>query len=97
MSYLTGNSINLTEKDCRAVRDSLHNLEDVLENRLDESDAQRIRIRLSLSEAEEVVRRALDRSDVAVAEKVDHLNATSGLGVRPLREIIGPTWPKRDS
>jgi hypothetical protein len=92
VARLFGYSITFGEEDLVAVRGSLRALERLLQQEV-ELDAERIRIRLALSRAEELVRRRLGRR-AAQVDKVRHLNETPGLGLRPLSEIAGAGWPE---
>jgi hypothetical protein len=93
VARLLGNSITIAEDDLVAIRGSLHALKTLLQRQAVESDAERIRIRLALSGAEVLVRRRLGRY-AAQVEKVNHLNETPGLGLRPLSELAGAGWPE---
>ena len=92
---VSGSAITFSAEDLSAVRDALRALETALEMRAVESDTEKIRIRLLLSEAEELVRQKLGRQAGQV-EKIEHLNQTSGLGLRPLGELVGSGWPESD-
>lgn len=95
MARLFGSSIAFSDEDLKAVRSALRALQTVLETRAVETDEERIRIRLQLSAAEELVRQKLGRH-AAQVEKVEHLNETPGLGLRPLSELVGVGWPESD-
>lgn len=95
VARLFGASVTISEEDLAAIRNSLRALHAVLEGQVVESDVEKIRIRLALSGAEELVRRRLGRHASQV-DKVRHLNETCGLGLRPLNELAGPRWPESD-
>jgi hypothetical protein len=47
---------------------------------------------LALSAAEELIRRKLGVQSKDV-DKVEHLNETPGLGLKPFSEVAGVRWP----
>jgi hypothetical protein len=92
LGRLLGSSIAFDDKELAAVRHSLHELQAILDGKAVESDEEKVRIRLALSAAEELIRRKLGRQSSSV-EKVEHLSETPGLGVRPFSELAGSGWP----
>jgi hypothetical protein len=93
LARLLGSSIAFNEKELMAVRHSLRELQAILDGKAVESDEEKARIRLSLSATEELIRRKLGPQSRNV-EKVEHLNETPGLGVRPFSEVAGLGWPE---
>jgi hypothetical protein len=92
LARLSEDSISFTGPELDQLRHSLRALASVLEGTVVESDAERLRIRLMLSRAETLVREKLPRQ-ASRADKVEYLNATPGLGLRPLGELVGDAWP----
>lgn len=92
LGRLLGSSIPFTERELSAVRQSLHELQAILDGQAVESAEEQIRVRLALAEVEELLRRKLGRQSHEVG-KVEHLNETPGLGQRPFAELAGVEWP----
>ena len=80
------------EAELTKIREALRALEAVLAKQVVESDSERTRIRLSLSSAEELVRGKLGRNGDQV-DKIEHLNESPGLALKPLQELVGANWP----
>lgn len=85
-------SVVLSAAETAEVTAALRTLETVLEKQMTDLDSERIRIRLSLSRAEDLVRRKLGRRAGEV-EKVEHLNSSPGLALKPFGELAGAHWP----
>ena len=86
-------SLDRAPEGLKSIRESLLALESLLEMRVAKSHEERIRIRLDLSDAEELVWRKLGRHARQV-ELVEHLNQNSRLATRPLSELAGASWPE---
>jgi len=92
LERLLGSSISFDEKELMSIRHSLHELQTTLDGKAVESDEEKVRIRLALSAVEELIRRKLGRQS-SRAEKIEHLNETSGLSARSFIEVVGAGWP----
>lgn len=92
LGRLFGSWVAFNEQELMAVRDSLHKLQAILDGHVPESNEEKVHIRLSLAAAEELIRRKLGKQSNGV-EKVEHLNETPGLGLKPLSEMAGVGWP----
>lgn len=92
VARLFGRSIVLDDNELFTVGDSLRTLQAILDGQVVESEEEKVRLRIVLSGAEELIRRKLGRQAREV-ENVEHLNETPGLGLRPLSEVAGVGWP----
>lgn len=86
-------AIAMNEAELKEVRAALCALEAVLGKQVIESDSERVRIRLLLAGAEELVRRKLGKRADRV-ERIEHLNESPGLDLNPLGELAGANWPE---
>jgi hypothetical protein len=92
LNRISGTVVVFDEAELKEIRGALRALEAVLANRVVECDSERTRIRLSLSSAEDLVRRKLGRKGDQV-DKIEHLNESPGLSLRSLSELVGERWP----
>lgn len=92
MGSLFRSAVVFSDAELEELRVALQALETVLEKRVVESEAERIRIRLALSSAEELVRRKLGKHAGKV-ERIEHLNESPDLELKPLGDLVGARWP----
>ena len=86
-------SIAMSEAELKELRAALRALEAVLGKQVTESDAERVRIRLMLSGAEDLVRRKLGKRADRV-DRIEHLNENLSLDLKPFGELAGANWPE---
>jgi hypothetical protein len=91
---LVGTSIALDTACCESVKNALRGFEFALKKNHAETDSEKIKVRLALSNAEALLRQKLGRRSRRVAN-VKHLNETPDPLLKPLSELVQPGWPDR--
>ena len=91
LQRLFRNAVSLSETELREIRTALRGFETVLENQV-ESNSERVRIRLALTNAELLVHRKLGRYAGRV-QMIEHLNESLYLDHKPLGELVCANWP----
>lgn len=93
VGVLLGRSVSVNASEFSEIQNSLRQLRHLLNTDTLAMDVDRISVRMALSTAEVRLRRRLRLRPDSDAERIDHLNATTRLQLRPLSQIAGPSWP----
>jgi len=89
---ISGAHIAFSDPELSQIKACLYTFGTVLDRKVVESYSEQNRIRMSLSDGEELVRKKLG-SHVDKIERIEHLNQSAGIILKPLHELAGAHWP----
>jgi hypothetical protein len=89
---LIGKSISLSERELLEVQDALRDLQTIINGTAVESNSEKVRIRMALSNVEFLLRNKLGRQ-IRGVEMVSHLNQSPHLCALSFRAAVGSGWP----
>jgi hypothetical protein len=91
-AQVIGKSVSLSERELLEVRDALRDLQMIIDGTAVESNLEKVRMRMALTNVEVLLSKKLGRK-VRAVERIAHLNQAPHLWHMKFRDAAGSAWP----